>query len=119
MASDLRERAETPSLVHISQFLRKRVKAEFDPDFGEIQKSDFRQPSHGRKSIHAGQRDFKTPLTCYVCSEEHRVIDCPTFSSCSIDQKIQHAKEQRLCFSCLNRGHVTRDCKSKVGCESN
>ena len=114
VASDLRDKGETPSLEHIGQFLRKRVKAEFDPDFGDIQKSDFRRPTHERKGIHAGQREFKKPLKCYVCSEEHRVIDCPTFSSCSINQKIQHAKDQRLCFSCLNRGHVTRDCKSKA-----
>ena len=119
VASDLRERGETPSLVHISQFLRKRVKAEFDPDFGDIQKSDFRRPDSERKGIDAGQRDFKKSLKCYVCSEEYRVIDCPIFSSCSIDQKIQHAKEQRLCFSCLNRGHVTRECKSKVRCDAN
>ena len=107
VASDLRDKGETPSLEHIGQFLRKRVKAGFDPDFSNIQKSDFRRSAHERKGIHAEQRDFKKPLKCYVCSEEHRLIDCPTFSSCSIDQKIQHAKEQRLCFSCLNRGHLT------------
>ena len=82
-------------------------------------KSDFRRPARERKGIHAGKRDFKKPLKCYVCSEEHRVTDCPTFSSCVMDQKIQHAKEQRLCFSCLNRGHVRRDCKSKVRCDAN
>ena len=32
VASDLREKGETPSLEHISRFLRKRVKAEFDPE---------------------------------------------------------------------------------------
>ena len=42
VASDLREKGETPSLEHISRFLRKRVKAEFDPDFGDIQKSESR-----------------------------------------------------------------------------
>jgi hypothetical protein len=39
VASDLREKGETPSLEHIRKFLRKRVKAEFDPDFGDIPKS--------------------------------------------------------------------------------
>lgn len=98
VASDLRDKGETPSFEHIGQFLRKRVKAEFDPDFGDIQNSDFRRPAHERKGIHAGQRDFKKALKCYVCLGEHRVIDCSTFSSCPIDQKIQHAKEQRLDF---------------------
>ena len=61
VASDLREEGETPSLQHIGQFIRKHVKAEFDPDFGDIQKSDKRRPLRG---IHSGQRDFKKPLKC-------------------------------------------------------
>ena len=116
VASDLREKGETPSFQHIGRFIRKRVKAEFDPDFGDIQKSDKRRPLRG---IHSGQKDFKKPLKCYVCSEEHRVVECPTFSGCTIEQKVQHVRDQRLCFSCLNRGHVTKDCKSKVKCDVN
>ncbi|CAB4040970.1 WDFY family member 4, partial [Paramuricea clavata] len=117
VASDLREKGVTPSLQHISNFIRKRVKAEFDPDFGDIQKSDSRRFRPDRKGIHSGQRDpKKSGIQCYVCSEDHRVAECPTFSSCSNDDKIQHARDQRLCFSCLNRGHVTRDCKSKEKC---
>ena len=117
--ADVRERGETPFLVHISQFLRRRVKAEFDPDFGDIQESDSRRPSHDRKGIHIGIKDFKKPLKCYVCSEEHRVVECPVFSSFTIEQRVQHAKKQRLCFSCLNRSHVTKDCKSKTSCNVN
>ena len=116
VAFDLREKSEIPSLQHIEQFIRKRVKAEFDPDFGDIQKSDKRRPLRG---IHSGQRDFKKPLKCYVCSEEHRVIKCPTFSGCTIEQNVQHVRDQRLCFSCLNQGHVAKDCKSKVKCDVN
>jgi hypothetical protein len=119
VASDLREKGETPSLEHISRFLRKRVKAEFDPDFGDIQKSESRKPVDERKGIHSTQRETKRTLKCYVCSEDHRVIECPVFAKCSIDEKIQHAKDQILCFSCLNRGHVSRDCKSKERCGVN
>ncbi|XP_067653257.1 uncharacterized protein [Haliotis asinina] len=39
VAADLREKGEVPSVIHISDFVRKRVKAEFDPDFGDIDKS--------------------------------------------------------------------------------
>ncbi|CAB4030163.1 Hypothetical predicted protein [Paramuricea clavata] len=74
VASDLREKGVTPSLQHISNFIRKRVKAEFDPDFGDIQKSDSRRFRPDRKGIHSGQRDpKKSGIQCYVCSEDHRV----------------------------------------------
>jgi hypothetical protein len=88
VASDLREKGETPSLEHISRFLRKRVKAEFDPDFGDIQKSESQKPVDERKGIHWTQRETKRTLKCYVCSEDHRVIECPVFVKCSIDEKI-------------------------------
>ena len=113
--SDIRERGETPSLEHIEKFLRKRVKAEFDPDFGDIQKSNLRIPPRGKHGIGSAQRD-KRIIQCYVCSEDHRVVECPTFSNCSYEEKIQHVKKQRLCFSCLNRGHITKDCRSTVKC---
>jgi len=59
VASDLREKEETPSLEHISKFLRKRVKAEFDPDFGDIPKSG--SQCSARREINATQKE-KKPL---------------------------------------------------------
>ena len=37
VVADLREKGEVPSWHHISEFVRKRVRAEFDPDFSHIQ----------------------------------------------------------------------------------
>lgn len=37
VVADLREKGEVPSLHHISEFVRKRIRAEFDPNFGDIQ----------------------------------------------------------------------------------
>ena len=103
-AADMREKGETPSLEYISQFFRRRVRAEFHPDFRDIPKSEHRRPG-----IHFSQRDGgKKPLQCYVCGKNHRVVKCPTLASGSSDEKIQHARDQRLRFSCLNHGHVTR-----------
>ena len=85
VVSDIRERGQVPSLEHIGQFLRKRVKAEFDKDFGDIQKSDRNLPRE-RRGINAAQRE-KKPIQCYVCPEDHRVIECPAFSSCSNEKK--------------------------------
>jgi hypothetical protein len=62
VASDLREKGETPSLKHISKFLRKRVKAEFDPDFGDIPKSGSQRPV--KRGIHSNHKE-KKPLQCY------------------------------------------------------
>ena len=49
----------------------------------------------------------------YMCSENHRVVNCPTFSSCPIDAESCMQKATVSVFFCLNRGHAARDCKSK------
>ena len=72
VASELREKGETPSLEHISRFLRKRVKAEFDADFGDIQKSESRKPVYEGKGIHSTQRE--TILQSSVEKESSRMI---------------------------------------------
>lgn len=38
---DIRDKGEISRLEYISSFVRKRVKAEFDFDFGDVYKSDF------------------------------------------------------------------------------
>ena len=48
--SDLRERGESLSSEHIGKFLRKRVKAEFDPDFANIHNSERCFPLHPYRS---------------------------------------------------------------------
>ena len=52
--ADNREKDQTPKVNHISEFVRKRVKAEFDPDFGELQR-DSRTPRNDppKKGIYA------------------------------------------------------------------
>ena len=40
MVTGIRETSEIPQLEHICNFVRKRVKAEFDPDFGDVLKMD-------------------------------------------------------------------------------
>ena len=52
--ADNREKDQTPMVNHISEFVRKRVKAEFYPDFGELQR-DSRTPRNDppKKGIYA------------------------------------------------------------------
>lgn len=38
VVGEIRERGQVPALKHLGDFVRKHVKAEFDPDFGNIQR---------------------------------------------------------------------------------
>jgi hypothetical protein len=119
--ADIREKCQTPTVSHISEYARKRVKEEFDTDFGDLQR-DLRPPRSDhpppRRGIYAAGRDSnRSPMKFYVCEEEHRVIECPVLAKASVPEKLELAKKARLCFSCLNRGHSKNDCRSKKKCE--
>ncbi|XP_046564868.1 uncharacterized protein LOC124273638 [Haliotis rubra] len=54
-----------------------------------------------------------------MCEEEHRVSECPTLVDSSVSERVQKVKDLRLCFSCLVRGHLARECKSRKQCATN
>ena len=58
-------------------------------------------------------------MKCYVCDNEHKVLECPTLADSTVAERIQIVKDSRLCFSCLNKGHITRDCRSRKRCDKN
>lgn len=55
----------------------------------------------------------------HVCEGEHGASECPILADSTVDERFQSVKNARLCFLCLNRGHVTRECRSRKRCEKN
>jgi len=125
VVTDIRERGHVPTIQHISDFVRKRVKAEFDPDFGDLQRERGSRIESvaNRRGVHSTQRIPPTrstyTLKCHVCEGNHKVSECPTFIDSSVEERWQTAKASRMCFSCLNKGHQTKDCRSKKKCDKN
>lgn len=121
VVADIREKGQVPTVSHISEFVRKKVKAEYDPDIGDLyMQRDSRnsRKEQSRSGIYATNRESrKIPLKCYVCEEDHRVIECPAMAKVSVPERLELAKKARLCFSCLNRGHSKNDCRSRKKCE--
>ena len=71
-----------------------------------------------RKGIYATDRDLKKSLLkCYVCEEDHRVVECPVVMKASVPERLEIAMKATLWFLCLNRGHSKNDCRSKKKCE--
>ena len=117
---EIRDKQKSPTINDISTFLRKQVKVEFDPDFGDVTtrspKYETRRADGKEKSgIHAAQKTLK----CFVCDGDHKVVEGPTVADSTVPQRLDLMKNARLCFSCLNKGHMSKECRSKKKCEKN
>ena len=46
----------------------------------------------------------------------HRLMDCPSFSDRSMSERTMFVKENQLCFKCLSKTHFVKDYKSSFIC---
>ncbi|XP_073819921.1 uncharacterized protein [Musca autumnalis] len=65
-----------------------------------------------RVLLHSTQQQ----LQCPICQGQHKIYDCRRFLNMSVLDKWKEVKKIRACFSCLNVGHTTRDCRRKRTC---
>ena len=55
---------------------------------------------------------------CVFCTKQgHAVYQCETFAKASLKTKLATVKENKLCFRCLNKNHLAKDCKVKFLCD--
>ncbi len=76
----------------------------------------------GSKSKVQGVRTFTTEVkeqcsdVCVFCGQNHHLKDCVSFLDESIENKQSFVKRNGLCWSCLCRGHKSKDCPNKSTC---
>ncbi|XP_043956787.1 uncharacterized protein LOC122822295 [Gambusia affinis] len=58
---------------------------------------------------------FSTP--CLFCKMNHTFEMCDAFRDKPHKDKVEFLKKSGLCFSCLVRGHLSKDCKRKMSCQ--
>ena len=55
-------------------------------------------------------------LKCWLCKNNHRLMGCSSFKNKSISERRHFVKESKLCFNCLSKTHIVKDCKSSFIC---
>ncbi|XP_052820245.1 uncharacterized protein LOC128246077 [Mya arenaria] len=53
---------------------------------------------------------------CRICYKDHRVWECQRFKDMTIEDRWKKAKENRLCFRCLQSSHTGKECRYKGKC---
>ncbi|XP_065361898.1 uncharacterized protein LOC135955477 [Calliphora vicina] len=56
---------------------------------------------------------------CPICQNPHKIYDCDRFLNMNTQDRWKEVKRIRACFSCLNVGHTTRECRRKKTCSNN
>lgn len=68
------------------------------------------------KSLAATTTDNSSGYSCHLCNKVHQTFRCEEFRALSVAERIVRAKDTKVCFNCLRKGHRLSECKSKKTC---
>lgn len=84
-----------------------------------------KKPNRNRYSSFADKgrtfATFTTPRTgksCALCKGEHYLNHCNDFLAMDVENRKKYAKENNLCFGCLNAGHISKHCERRLKCRT-
>ena len=102
-----------PSFSDLCDFLKIKVMTWCNPTFSiplASSKSDTTEDGNSDTNS-----DYSTECP-YCSSDTHTLENCDSFRVLSISEQRGFISRKGLCFSCLNPGHVSRDCKAPLKC---
>ena len=61
-------------------------------------------------------RNYQLGIRCGVCTGSHEASLCKIFQEAKISERWSLARKNKLCFRCLKRNNLQRDCRQEAGC---
>lgn len=142
-ACDLQEKSDRRArFTDITAFVEKQVKILTDPVFGNIQDSPTMYKGGSKPKIqlrsgikgtsfattvdsverkcHSENKSKDTLQTrtnvCPCCEERHSLEKCVRLEKMAHKDKIRFLKENGFCYSCLCKGHISKECRKRMSC---
>ena len=81
-----------------------------------LRKRKHRMKSRINEREQAVQNYKISTQTCSASSGQHKIYTCEKFKTMDPIERRNLALKGKLCFNCLNTGHITKDCPSKSSC---
>ena len=88
---------------------RKHAASRTKEDMATVRKSAF-----VTRATHTGEMGARK--ACVACNEEHWLAECPAFEAKNPSARMEIVRAGGLCFSCLRKGHWSRECRSTKRC---
>lgn len=102
-----------PSFCDLCDFLKIKVMTWCNPTFSiplASSKSDTTEDGHSDTNT-----DYSTE--CLYCSSDaHTIENCDSLRVLGVSEQRGFISANGLCFSCLNHGHVSKDCNAPLKC---
>ena len=124
-----RRRPGRPSLEIFSEWLKTEVTI-LRQSVTQSRDQERRKPPAHPREISSRRTTLATSATSsqtengslppyIVCKERHRLQDCPEFKTKTHEEKSTVVSKERLCWGCLNKGHLMRSCRDPRRCGLN
>ena len=53
---------------------------------------------------------------CNICDQMHETHYCTDWWDMDVEQRVETLQKRRLCFNCLERGHISKFCEMEPAC---
>ena len=103
------------------EFIEKEARIAKNPLFGRhlfSNKSSSKSGIQSSSKITINTINARRELECWNCQGSHILDECDDLKSKKHDDRVRIIRELRLCFRCLRRGHISKECRTRKTCES-
>ncbi len=119
----------TPKMKDLVSFMEDVAEEENNPVYGSVSwkssrdnksgsspqnKSD-KQRSRGAFSVTMATNELVTKR-CLLCKADHTLFGCQQFKGMTPQDRLNYARQEKLCFNCLRKGHMTMACRLNRTC---
>ena len=137
VTQSLCEKQEFPNLKDFAIFVAREAEIACNPitSFHALRSSDpngDKQNSWETKGNKASALNTQTVMEnqnqgsawnskapCVLCQDvKHGLPSCFEFTAMSLEDRRNYIRERRLCYGCLESGHVVKDCHHRLFCEA-
>ena len=120
------DRGSFPPFSVFADFINEEAVIACDPITSQTTSlKEKRQSSSNARSFSTGtqkQNDNgtkgKRKLFCIFCKGEHHLAYCTGFKSEHLDTRRKFIFDRGLCYGCLKKGHLSKECRQRLSCSS-
>lgn len=119
---DIKEKDDrSPNYSDLVEFVVKEVKVLSHPLFGRDAFKNTAEELKDNVTCNVTRPGFdkisKPKLNCLFCQEEHYMDLCDSFKQLEHEAKLKFVRDNKLCFKCLRKGHMSKDCRNHRTCK--